>query len=98
LGDKIATGANACFNDTNLAVLFNVTHKVDFQAKMDEGSSAKNTQSGPCYRVTTFAVSSSTNEDEAIISMNNMTITYAMSKCATVTVAFEIGKITRSQV
>mmetsp|Transcript_64488 Transcript_64488/g.76373 ORF Transcript_64488/g.76373 Transcript_64488/m.76373 type:complete len:140 (-) Transcript_64488:173-592(-) len=54
LGDKIATGANACFNDTNLAVAFNVTDKVDFQAKLDEGLSAKNTRSGPCYRVTTY--------------------------------------------
>lgn len=37
VGDKISPGANACFNDTNLAVAFNVTEKVDFQAKLDEG-------------------------------------------------------------
>ena len=37
VGDKVATGANACFNDTNLAVAFNVTEKIDFQAKLDKG-------------------------------------------------------------
>ena len=36
MGDKIAPGANACFNDTNLAVAFNVTDKVDFAEKLDE--------------------------------------------------------------
>ena len=37
VGDKIAVGANAAFNDTNLAVAFNVSDKVDFQQKLDEG-------------------------------------------------------------
>ena len=36
MGDKISPGANACFNDTNLAVAFNVTDKVDFAARLDE--------------------------------------------------------------
>eukprot|EP00957_Ditylum_brightwellii_P208373 15357083-Ditylum_brightwellii.AAC.1 len=40
LGDKIAPGANACFNDTNLAVAFNVTDKVDFQESLENGLSA----------------------------------------------------------
>lgn len=37
VGDRVAPGANACFNDTNLAVAFNVTEKVDFQRQLDEG-------------------------------------------------------------
>ncbi|KAL9183550.1 hypothetical protein ACHAXT_004406 [Thalassiosira profunda] len=37
VGDQVSPGANACFNDTNLAVAFNVTEKVDFQQKLDEG-------------------------------------------------------------
>ncbi len=37
VGDKVATGANACFNDTNLAEAFNMTEKVNFQQKLDEG-------------------------------------------------------------
>lgn len=37
VGDSVAPGANACFNDTNLAVAFNVTDKVDFQQELDEG-------------------------------------------------------------
>lgn len=37
VGDAVSPGANACFNDTNLAVAFNVTDKVDFQQKLDEG-------------------------------------------------------------
>jgi len=37
VGDQVALGANACFNNTNLAVAFNVTSKVTFQAKLDEG-------------------------------------------------------------
>ena len=37
VGDKVALGANAAFNDTNLAIAFNVTDKIDFQKKLDEG-------------------------------------------------------------
>ncbi len=39
LGEKVAPGANAVFNDTNLAVAFNVTEKIDFQEMLDEGLS-----------------------------------------------------------
>ncbi|KAL7444436.1 hypothetical protein ACHAXM_012038 [Skeletonema potamos] len=39
VGDSVAPGANACFNDTNLAVAFNVTEKFNFQQKLDEGLS-----------------------------------------------------------
>eukprot|EP00985_Skeletonema_marinoi_P026544 scaffold20679_cov93-Skeletonema_marinoi.AAC.1 len=39
VGDKVAPGANAVFNDTNLAVAFNVTDKIDFQEELDEGLS-----------------------------------------------------------
>lgn len=35
VGDRVSPGANACFNDTNLAEAFNVTDKVDFQQKLD---------------------------------------------------------------
>ncbi len=39
VGDTISPGLNAAFNDTNLAVAFNVTDKVDFQKQLDEGLS-----------------------------------------------------------
>lgn len=39
VGEKVAPGANAVFNDTNLAVAFNVTDKIDFQSILDEGLS-----------------------------------------------------------
>lgn len=39
VGEKVAPGANACFNNTNLAVAFNVSDKVDFQAKLDQSLS-----------------------------------------------------------
>ncbi|KAK1736622.1 hypothetical protein QTG54_012644 [Skeletonema marinoi] len=35
----VAPGANAVFNDTNLAVAFNVTDKINFQEELDEGLS-----------------------------------------------------------
>ena len=38
VGDKVSPGANACFNRTQrLDEAFNVTEKVNFQAKLDEG-------------------------------------------------------------
>lgn len=37
LGEIMAKGANAIFNDTNLAEAFNVTDKIDFEEKLDEG-------------------------------------------------------------
>ena len=39
VGEKVAPGANAVFNDTNLAVAFNVADKIDFQELLDEGLS-----------------------------------------------------------
>ena len=39
VGEKVAPGANAIFNDTNLAVAFNITDKVEFQEELDEGLS-----------------------------------------------------------
>lgn len=39
IGDRIAPGLNAAFNDTNLAVAFNVTDKVDFQQQLEDGLS-----------------------------------------------------------
>lgn len=39
VGEKVAPGVNAIFNDTNLAVAFNVTDKIDFQSILDEGLS-----------------------------------------------------------
>ena len=37
VGDKVATVADAIWNDTNLAVAFNMTDKLDWQAKFEEG-------------------------------------------------------------
>lgn len=39
LGETIAQGANAIFNDTNLAVAFNLSNKIEFQSKFDDGLS-----------------------------------------------------------
>lgn len=39
VGDRVAPGANACFNDTNLAVAFNVSDRVNFQQELDAGLS-----------------------------------------------------------
>ena len=40
LGEYAATVANAIFNDINLADAFNVSGKLDFQSKLDEGLSS----------------------------------------------------------
>lgn len=37
VGDRVSPGANAAFNNTNLAVAFNVSDKFDFKRKLDEG-------------------------------------------------------------
>ncbi|KAL3781578.1 hypothetical protein HJC23_007098 [Cyclotella cryptica] len=39
VGDLVAPAANAAFNDTNLAQALNLTDKVDFQKKLDDGIS-----------------------------------------------------------
>eukprot|EP00970_Alexandrium_tamarense_P005114 scaffold825_cov196-Alexandrium_tamarense.AAC.59 len=37
VGDRISPAVNAAFNDTNLAVALNLTEKVDFEQKLEDG-------------------------------------------------------------